>query len=64
PLLSTRYAGRNPYTVYLVDLFVTPPGFLELLYGRNLLYTKNSQTIARQSFGSFVFPNLSSFTSA
>ncbi|MEG4813985.1 hypothetical protein, partial [Microcoleus sp. K5-D4] len=24
-LLSTRYAGRNPYTVYLVDLFVTPP---------------------------------------
>jgi hypothetical protein len=24
-VLSTRYARSNPYTVYLVDLFVTPP---------------------------------------
>ncbi|MEG4818295.1 hypothetical protein, partial [Microcoleus sp. K5-D4] len=36
-LLSTRYAGRNPYTVYLVDLFVTPPEFLHALPSLSLV---------------------------
>ncbi|MEG4492975.1 DUF6414 family protein, partial [Microcoleus sp. D3_18_C4] len=38
PFLSTRYAGRNPYTVYLVDLFVTPPA-----------KNKNEKGFAKQS---------------
>ncbi|MEG4072813.1 hypothetical protein QUA30_08965, partial [Microcoleus sp. Pol14C2] len=49
PLLSTRYAGRNPYTVYLVDLFVTPP-VKKLECGGAVKYPNNSSGLFNVTF--------------
>ncbi|MEG4408145.1 hypothetical protein, partial [Microcoleus sp. MON2_D5] len=39
-LLSTRYAGCNPYPVYFIDLFVTLPGLAEVKL--NLFFLRKS----------------------